>query len=80
MTNLTITVQVCDMCGEHARQIHDNEEGCPETWTVEAIQIMQCVKCGILACWSCAGDGWCCETHAESLTGQRTLFGEVTND
>ncbi|HUV64217.1 MAG TPA: hypothetical protein VMW24_09975 [Sedimentisphaerales bacterium] len=74
----TISVHVCDVCGEHATE-EQGEFG----YYVEGIVLAPCETCGILACRSCTDDGDCCERRAtieceglpeRVLLGQQGLF------
>jgi len=59
----TISVHVCDVCGEHAAEGQASQS--PRGYYVEGFVLAPCETCGLLACHSCADDGHCCERRAE---------------
>ena len=86
----TIQVTACAVCGSHATESDYDSTPQPRN----ASQIGQvgmfvpfmavCPECGLLVCFSCLSDGYCCDRRAEIETegkpkpGQQVMFEEKT--
>jgi hypothetical protein len=74
----TIQVTLCAVCGSHATESDYDSTPQPRT-TGQIGQVgmfvpfmAKCPLCGLLACFSCLSNGWCCERANEG--GQMALF------
>jgi len=65
----TISVHICSVCGDHAKEeLETWENGVPDQvhqYYVAGIVLQKCDTCGLLACHSCMDDGYCCDRRAE---------------
>jgi len=70
----TITVHVCQACGEHASESQTFEGD----WHTHDLKLSNCERCGLLCCESCNWDRGCCkrvsDIFAVSAANSKPLF------
>ncbi len=80
---ITIEVHCCMVCGDHAREQDYGAEPVPTTTGQNGQRGMfvpfmaVCSSCGLLACFSCLGDGACCDRRKEMEAARMPEIGQM---